>query len=57
MQFIFLISAKKRAAKTRDQEREKPGREFVTFILICNIAVWGLSEHKKMPKLNQIKST
>ena len=43
MQFIFLISANKRAAKTRDQEREKPGREFVTFVLICNIAVWGLS--------------
>ena len=43
MQFIFLISANKRAAKTRDQEREKPGREFVTFVLICNIAVWGLN--------------
>ena len=43
MQFIFLLSAYKRAAKTRDQEIEKPGREFVTFVLICNIAVWGLN--------------
>ena len=43
VQFTFLISAAKRTAKTREQERDKPGREFVTFLLICNIGVWGLN--------------
>lgn len=43
MQFMFLVNATKRTAKTREQAKTKPGREFVTFILICNIAVWGLN--------------
>ena len=43
VQFLFLCNMTKRSAMTRDQAVNKAGREFVTFALICNIAVWGLN--------------
>ena len=27
----------------RDQRKEKPGREVVTFLLICNLAMWAIN--------------
>ena len=43
VQFVFLRSMANRSCQNKDQEMEKAGREFVTFALICNIAVFGLN--------------
>ncbi|KAK3100048.1 hypothetical protein FSP39_013917 [Pinctada imbricata] len=42
LQTVFLLNGLRRSAWKRDDEKEKPGREFVTFLLMCNIALWGI---------------
>ena len=42
LQTIFLINGLRRSSWKREHERQKPGREFVTFLLMCNIALWGV---------------
>lgn len=43
IQSVFLLSTLHKCATKRDQAVKKPGREFVTFLLICNFALWGMS--------------
>lgn len=43
LQTVFLLHSLRRTAAKRDHERQKPGREFVTFLLVCNIALWGIN--------------
>ncbi|KAK3578317.1 hypothetical protein CHS0354_004226 [Potamilus streckersoni] len=43
LQTMFLLNFMHRVAWRREQEKDKPGRDFVTFLLICNIALWGLA--------------
>lgn len=43
LQTGFMFNAVRRGALDRDQERDKPGRELVTFLLVANIALWGIN--------------
>jgi len=42
-QTLFIMNGLRRSALSNVHERRKPGREFVTFLLVCNIAMWGLN--------------
>lgn len=43
VQTVFLLTTMHKCVRKREQAQKKPGREFVTFLLICNIAFWGTS--------------
>ncbi|XP_027206176.2 proton channel OtopLc-like isoform X1 [Dermatophagoides pteronyssinus] len=43
LQSIFILDASKRKASTIDQVRRKPGREMVTFLLVCNFSMWAIN--------------
>ncbi|UXI21655.1 ribonuclease H1 [Sarcoptes scabiei] len=43
LQSIFILDASKRKAITIDQVRRKPGREMVTFLLVCNFSMWAIN--------------
>ncbi|XP_064608245.1 proton channel OtopLc-like isoform X2 [Liolophura sinensis] len=43
VQTIFVLNGLRRCARTVEQERRKMGREFVTFLLISNISMWGVN--------------
>lgn len=43
IQTIFMVSGMRMYATKSVQEREKPGREMVTFLLVSNIAMWGMT--------------
>ena len=40
VQTIFMLNSLRRCAHLREHEKQKPGREFVTFLLMVNIAMW-----------------
>lgn len=42
-QTIFILDASRRFASSRDQALRKPGREMVTFLLVCNFAMWAIN--------------
>lgn len=42
-QSVFILDASKRKASTADQVRRKPGREMVTFLLVCNFSMWAIN--------------
>merc|ERR1712008_234965 len=39
-QLLFIQDVSRRRIHTADQDRSKPGRQIVTFLLICNLAIW-----------------
>ncbi|XP_076437541.1 uncharacterized protein LOC143276782 isoform X2 [Babylonia areolata] len=39
-QTIFMLAGDRMSARSSVQERKKPGREYVTFLLLCNFAMW-----------------
>lgn len=43
LQSVFILDASKRKASTGDQVRRKPGREMVTFLLVCNFSMWAIN--------------
>ncbi|UYV60265.1 Otopetrin [Cordylochernes scorpioides] len=43
LQTIFILNASCRYAATAAQARRKPGREMVTFLLVCNFAMWAIN--------------
>lgn len=43
LQTMLMLNALRRSAYRREQERQKPGREMITFLLMCNIAMWGIN--------------
>lgn len=43
LQTIFILDASNCYAVTADQLRRKPGRELVTFLLVCNFAMWAMN--------------
>lgn len=43
IQTVFILDASSRYAYTADQVRNKPGREVVTFLLVCNLAMWAIN--------------
>ena len=40
IQTVFMLNSLRRCAHLKEQERKKPGREFVTFLLMVNIGMW-----------------
>ena len=41
---IFALSSlSSRFAYTNEQVKRKPGREVVTFLLVCNLAMWAIN--------------
>lgn len=43
IQTMYLLNTMRKRVWKREHEESKTGREFVTFLLICNIALWGMS--------------
>ncbi|XP_022235947.1 otopetrin-2-like [Limulus polyphemus] len=43
LQTIFILDASRRYCRNSDQMRKKPGREMVTFLLVCNFAMWSIN--------------
>ncbi|RWS08121.1 Otopetrin-2-like protein [Dinothrombium tinctorium] len=43
LQSVFILDASRRYAATTSQFRRKPGRECVTFLLVCNFAMWAIN--------------
>lgn len=46
-QTMFILDGSRRTAGSIDQSRERPGREFVVFLLIANLALWIMSVFQK----------
>uniref|UniRef100_T1JNL2 Uncharacterized protein n=1 Tax=Strigamia maritima TaxID=126957 RepID=T1JNL2_STRMM len=40
LQTIFILDASQRVASSAADANRKPGREMVTFLLVCNFAMW-----------------
>ncbi|XP_030750787.1 proton channel OtopLc-like isoform X3 [Sitophilus oryzae] len=40
IQTPFIIDGMARSSNTKELRKQKPGREMVTFLIICNIAMW-----------------
>ena len=43
LQTVFILDASSRFAYTNEQVKKKPGREVVTFLLVCNLAMWAIN--------------
>ncbi|KAK7091223.1 proton channel OtopLc-like isoform X1 [Littorina saxatilis] len=43
LQTIFMLAGDRMSASNALQERKKPGREYVTFLLLCNFAMWMIN--------------
>ncbi|KAB7496674.1 Otopetrin-2 [Armadillidium nasatum] len=43
LQTLFILDGSRRCCYTADQLDRKPGREMVTFLLVCNLAMWAIS--------------
>ncbi|CAG0882653.1 unnamed protein product [Darwinula stevensoni] len=43
VQTIFILDASRRVATCSSQARRKPGREFVTFLIVSNLAMWAIN--------------
>ena len=43
LQQLFLMNALRRSSTTPHHEAFKPGRECVTFLIVANLAMWGIS--------------
>ena len=43
LQTVYLLCTMRRRVWRREQAEKKSGREFLTFLLICNIAFWGMN--------------
>ena len=42
LQTVFIMNGLRRSLRANQSEPRKPGREYVTFLLVCNIGMWGL---------------
>lgn len=43
LQTILMLAGDRLSAMNASQEKKKPGREFVTFLLLCNFAMWMMN--------------
>ncbi|GAB1600369.1 uncharacterized protein LOC115209666 [Argonauta hians] len=43
VQTVFMTVGGEMQAYTQAQERQKPGRELVTFLILCNLSLWGIN--------------
>ena len=42
-QTVFIVNALRRSPLKSYHETKKPGREYVTFLLVVNIAMWAIT--------------
>ncbi|CAL1537507.1 unnamed protein product [Lymnaea stagnalis] len=55
-QTIFMLAGDRMTASTELHERKKPGREFITFLLISNFAMWAVNTFEtQTPQHNPIQ--
>lgn len=40
VQTPLIIDGLRRSSNTKELQKEKPGRELVTFLIVCNVAMW-----------------
>ena len=40
LQLLFITDAQRRRISTSSQNSNKPGRQIVTFLLLCNMTLW-----------------
>ncbi len=43
LQTVFILNGLRRSPLKPYHETKKPGREYVTFLLVCNIGMWGIN--------------
>lgn len=43
MQTLFILNAWWRRCRSAKENRKKPGREIITFLLVANIAIWSIN--------------
>lgn len=43
LQTMFILNGMRRSAHTPQLQKRKTGREFITFLMVCNIAMWGVN--------------
>ncbi|XP_042145892.1 proton channel OtopLc isoform X2 [Ixodes scapularis] len=43
LQTIFILDASRRYVSSSDQANRKPGREMVTFLIVCNFSMWAIN--------------
>src|SRR6218665_1366782 len=43
VQTLFILNGLRRSAVTKSHEVLKPGRQFVTFLIVSNTALWGIN--------------
>jgi len=43
IQTLFILNGLRRSAVTKSHEVLKPGRQFVTFLIVSNTALWGIN--------------
>ena len=43
LQTVFILNGLRRSSYKPYHENKKPGREYVTYLLVCNIAMWGIN--------------
>ncbi len=43
LQTVFIVQGLRRSSARQFHETKKPGREYITFLLVSNIAMWGMN--------------
>ena len=43
VQTMFILDGSKRYASTEEEYKNKPGREMVTFLILCNLSMWAVN--------------
>lgn len=43
LQTMFILDASRRYVASHDQAERKPGREMVTFLILCNFSMWAIN--------------
>ncbi|XP_062580213.1 proton channel OtopLc-like [Saccostrea cucullata] len=56
IQVLFIVAGSKLISANESQERKKRGREFVTFLILCNFALWAMNTFEtQQPEHNPVQ--
>ncbi|XP_022917685.2 proton channel OtopLc-like [Onthophagus taurus] len=47
LQTLFVLDGWFRRCRTSEQQKRKPGRELITFLIVANMAMWGINALEK----------
>lgn len=48
VQTVFILNGLRRSSRIPLHESKKPGRECITYLLVCNVAMWGINTFEVM---------